>query len=143
MPAATVVKSTQHTQRTEQRDLSVLFSGAANAMDNSGVQDIFTLDVSGLSRILIKLTVATNALAAFVIQGAANPEDPTYVTLRSTAAQFTAPSGILVDASGDLTALAVGTGFFVLDVAGLSNIKIQANSSAAGGSSLAISGSGV
>lgn len=142
MAAATVAAVLQDLRIEKQKPIFAELNGAANAMDNSGVQDIFTLNVEGLSRIFIKLTVATNALAAFAIQGAVR-EDSVYVTLKSTAGQFTSPTGILVDSSGDLTSLAVGTGWFVLDVAGLSVIKIRANSSAAGGSTLALAGGGV
>lgn len=119
---------------------AAFFSAPANALDNSGVQDIFIIDVEGCARLACRLTVATNALAAFAIQALFNPADATYYTLRNVAAQFSTPSGILVDTSGDLTTQAVGTGWFVLDCAGISKIKLQANSSAAGGSTIAISG---
>ena len=141
MVAAVVVKATQSKLSYLQR--AGYFSGAANAMDNSGLQDIFTMDVEGLARIALRITVATNALAAFAIQGLLHPDDSAYVTLKSTAGQFSSPTGILVDSSGDLTTQAVGSGWFVMDVAGLSKIKIRANSSAAGGSTMAISGSGI
>lgn len=119
------------------------FQAAAVTMDNSGVQDIVTIDVSGLTRISVRLLVATNALAAFVIKGLVNSSDTTWLTLKSTGAQYTTPGGILVDVSGDLTSLAVGSGWFVLDVAGFDKIRLAAKSSAAGGSTLAIFGAGI
>lgn len=126
-----------------QKPIFATFDSPANAMDNSGAQDIFTLDVKGLSRITISLTVATNALAAFVIKAAFNDKTAPLVTLAHLNTDYTAPSGVLVETSGDLTALGVGTGYFILDVAGMSSITLQANSSAAGGSTLSLSGGGV
>jgi len=142
MAAATLVKATQELRIEGQKPIFAQFEGAANALDNSGVQDIFTLNVEGLSRIAIKLTVATNALAAFVIQASFDGLDATFNTIKSTAGEFTSPTGVLIDSSGDLTAQAVGTGWFVLDVAGFKVVKLQANSSGAS-STLAISGGGV
>lgn len=138
MAAATLVVATMQKNQYIQRAL--FFTGAANSLDNNGLQDIFTLDVEGAARICCRLTVAVNALAAFAIQGLFNNADNTWYTLRSTAGQFTSPTGILVDTSGDLTSQAVGTGWFIMDCAGLTKLKLQANSSAAGGSTIAISG---
>lgn len=132
--AAAIINTQQH------RPPFVSFNGAANAMDNSGVQDVFWLNVEGMKRIAVRLQVATNALAAFVIQGLVNIQDGTWITIASTSGDYLSPKGILVGASGDLTTLAVGSGWFILDVDGFSKIKIQANSSAVGGSSLAVAG---
>jgi len=140
MAAATSVKVTQVKNQYLQRYAE--FTAAANALDNSGSQDVFSLDVAGLVRIAIHITVATNALAAFAIKGLVSEADTTYVTLKSTAGQFTSPSGILIDTSGDLTAQAVGEGWFVLNVAGFAKIKIFANSAGAS-STIALKGSGV
>jgi hypothetical protein len=117
------------------------FNAAASAMDNSGVQDIFTLDVEGLSRICVRLNVATNALAAFQIKAFFSSEDNS-VTLFSTAADFLSPRGLLIGASGDLTTLAVGSGWFIMDVTGISKVVLSANSGNAGGSTLALSAGG-
>lgn len=139
MVAAVLAIATETKNQYQHR--SANFNAAANQLDNSGVQDIFTIDVAGLVRIGVHLTVATAALSAFQIQGLFHP-DGAYVTLKSLAAHYTSPSGILVDSSGDLTTLAVGSGWFILDVAGLNKIKLRANSSAAS-STLAMVGSGV
>lgn len=119
------------------------FNAGPNALDNSGVQDIFTLNVEGLKRICVRLTNATNALAAFNIKAYFATEDTTAVVLFSTSADFVAPKGLLVAASGDLTTLAVGSGWFIMDVGGISKLVLSANSSAAGGSSLSVNAGGM
>ena len=117
------------------------FIGAANAMDNSGVQAIFDLDVTGLSRIAVQVKVATATLAALQIIGfAGNAGDA--MILKSTTSHYTLPSGVLIDTSGDLSLQTVGSGWFVLNCAGFTTIRLSANSSAAV-STLAISGCGV
>lgn len=142
MAAAVAVNATQIKNQYAARYLE--FTGAANAMDNSGVQNIFIIDVAGIARIACRIVVAINTLAAFVLKGLVNEQDTTYVTLKSTSTHFTGPSGVLIDASGDLTTqVAGGTGWFVMNVAGFAKIAIAANSSAAGGSTLAIFGSGI
>ena len=118
------------------------FEGAAVTMDNSGVQSIFDLDVTGLSRIAVQVTVGTATLAAFQINAFAHTRAATAVTLKSTTAQFLAPAGVLVDASGDLTLQAAGSGWFVLNCAGFNTIRLSANSSAAA-STMAVFGTGV
>lgn len=142
MAAATLAVATQDAYQDRQKNIFTAINGAANAMDNSGLQDIFTFNVEGLARIVVAITVATNALAAFAIKAAMTPQGA-FQTIKSTTGQFAAPSGVLIDASGDLTTQAVGSGWFVMDVAGMSQIKICANSSAAGGSTLAIVGGGI
>jgi len=143
MAAATLATALSEVRISSQKPIFQDFVGAANTMDNSGVQDIFQLETEGMTRIAVKLTVGTNALAAFVIQAKFRADDTAWTTLRSTTAQYTAPNGILVETSGDLSLLAVGTGYFIMDVAGIARLKLQANSSAAGGSTLAINGGAV
>ena len=121
------------------------FSGASVTMDNSGDQAIFDLDTSGLTRIAIQLVVTTATLAAFKIlaQTSSQGLSTTPVTLKSVAADYTSPSGLLIAASGDLTAQGVGSaGWFVLNCAGFPMIRITSNSTGAA-SGLAIWGSGV
>ena len=128
MAAATLAKAARiNKPANEQLYPFHEFNAVANALDNSGLQDIFTLDVEGMRRIAIRLTVATAALTAFAISALFNSEDGTFVTLASVSGDFTAPKGLLVGASGDLTTLGIGSGWFVLDVSGLSKIKLSAN----------------
>ncbi len=96
-------------------------------------------DVSGFSRLFVQIDNAgANAFDAFEIQG--SPDGgTTYEALYSAAGDYTTPAGALVDASGDLTALASGaTGWFILDTRGIDYLRIQA--SAAVGSSAGVTG---
>lgn len=66
------------------------------------------------------------AFDQFEIQGKVHPNGP-YITLFNTSGEFTTPIGILLGASGDLTALAGGaTGWFILNGVGFQSIRIQA-----------------
>ena len=141
---AAVVQNVLQIKKTQREKLFPFgeFNAIANAMDNSGVQDIFFLDTEGIQRICVRLTVATNALAALQVSALFSSEDTTSVTLASVATDYTVPKGLMVGASGDLTTLAVGSGWFIMDVTGISKLKISANSSAAGGSTLALNAGG-
>ena len=138
MAAATLVIATKKSMASRE-GIFCTYVALANVMDNSGVQDIFDIDVTGVERLAVHLTVATNALAAFQIKAITNPDDTVFVTLASASGDFTAPKGFLIGASGDITLAAVAaTHWFYMFVAGLSRIRLSANSSAAGGSSLAL-----
>jgi hypothetical protein len=143
MPAAVKVQATRVDRLSPGPFAFADFSSPAVGLDNSGVQSVFDLDVTGLTRIAIQLVVGTAALAAFQIQALVGAKSATAIVLKSTGAQFTIPAGVLIDTSGDLTVLGVGsTGWFVLNVAGFTEIRLAANSSAAA-STLAIFGGGV
>ena len=142
MAAATLVRVTPDTTQPQRRNVFASYSAVANALDNSGVQDVFMIDVEGLAYIAVELNVGVNALAALQLKASFIAEDATPVTLRSVAGDFTTPKGVLLDASGDLTVLAVGQGWFIMRTSGMSKLIISANSSAAGGSTLAISAGG-
>lgn len=123
--AATLVKATLVKNAYLQK--AGYFISAANALDNSGVQDVIEIDVEGMIRLMCKITVASAALTAFQIKGQFHPDDPTLLTLRSTSLHFTSPTGILYDASGDLTIQGVGSGWFCLDCCGLTKVRLAAN----------------
>ena len=85
------------------------------------------INVSGLDRIFVQITVATAALTGFAIKAKSNT-DAAASTLYSTAGDFTTPVGLLVGASGDLTIQGVGVGWFIMDVSGLESIILTATS---------------
>lgn len=138
MAAATLVATSPTAEYIPGKLKTGTFQGVANAMDNSGVQDIFTLDVRGMSRLCVRLVVATNALAAIQISALVTPNDSTYILLASASGDFTTAQDPMIRASADLTTLATGSGWFILNVTGLATVKISANSSAVGGSTLAM-----
>jgi hypothetical protein len=102
-------------------------SNAAVSCPASGNTELLKLPVVGITRIFVQLSVATQALDAFIIAGKAHP-DATAVTIASAAADFTSPADPIVDASGDLTTIAAaGTGWFIMNVAGFYQITISAS----------------
>jgi len=109
---------------------NVRFSAnSAVSVAAAGNTTILQQRVDGLERLFVQFDVATNNLDAFLIKAKAHP-DATAVTLYSTATDFTAPAGLLLGASGDLTAVAAaGSGWFVLDVRGLHEVTVQASAS--------------
>lgn len=105
-------------------------SNAEVSVGGTGNTSLMNIPVRGLSRIFVQLAVTTQALDAFLIKGKASP-DATAVTIFSQATDFTSPAGLMVDASGDLTALAAsGSGWFAMDVSGLESVEILASAAA-------------
>ena len=143
MAAATKVTIQKYVERDSYLNWFASYHAAANALDNSGAQPVFALPVKGLRRIAVHLTVGGNALAAFQIRGYLGDADTSPILLKSTTADYTTGlKGVLIDCSGDLSTLAVGGGWFVLDVSGFDTIELWANSSVAGGSTLALDAGG-
>lgn len=99
---------------------------------------IATIDVSNVDQIFVTTTVTTYALAAYQITAKPN-SGASYVTLYSAAGDYTSPAGALIDASGDLTSQAVGAGWFILDVKGMSSVQLKATSSNVAGSGVTVS----
>lgn len=139
MSAAVLVATKQDIVTSSSKNTVVAFNATANALDNSGVQDIFSIDVEGLAFVAIKIAVTGAALTAFQIKAAFCGEDALTV-LRSITTDFTTPKGVLVDASGDLTLQGVGTGWFILKCSGISVLVLSANTATA--ASIALSGGG-
>lgn len=114
-------------------DIKQRFKEASNlavAVPASGNTTLLTIPVEGLERIFVQLDVTDNALDAFLIRSRCS-KDATTTTLYSTSGAFTSPAGLLVGASGDLTAQAVGSGWFIMDVRGLWDVTIQASGNGA------------
>ena len=111
------------------------FATATVTVAQGSTDTIATYDVRGYERIFVTLDVAGFSLDAFAIKARAMSAGA-YQTLYSTTTHFTAPSGILVGVSSDLSLLAVGAGWFILDVLGLESVQIAASSSDAAGSTV-------
>lgn len=102
------------------RNLAVSLPAAGNTI-------ILELPVEGITNIGVQVDVTVQALDAFIIQGKFNASGA-FVTLYSAAGSYTSPAGLLIGASGDLTAQAAGTtGWFLMDVRGLYAIKVLAS----------------
>lgn len=94
---------------------------------------LIILNVAGYERLALSIDVTVNALDQFVVKGRTHG-DGTLMTLFNAGADFTSPAGLVVDASGNLTTQAVGSGWVVLDVSGWDKIEIQAASGNVAGS---------
>ena len=94
-----------------------------------------TYAVGSKVRLMVKLTVATAALTNFAISARATTA-ATYDILYNVSADFTAPKGILIGTSGDLTLQGIGSGWFIMDIRGLESVRLHATS--AGTATLAL-----
>lgn len=84
-------------------------------------------DIGEIVRIFFQMDVTDAALDAFQIQGRPHGS-VNYQSLYSTAGAFTSPAGLIIGASGDLTTQGAGTtGWFIMEVRGLRDIRIQAS----------------
>jgi hypothetical protein len=101
----------------------------------SGLTTLCTINVENYERLIAQIVVAGQALDAFQIQVQTNGD---FFSLYSTAADFTSPQGLLVGSSGDLTTQAVGTGWLILDVRGVSHVRLQASSGNVAGSTVSV-----
>lgn len=116
------------------------------AVAAAGLTELVTIIVGDLQRVFFQVrNDGAQAFDAFVISFKAH-EDAPWVAVYDTGAEFTAPAGLLVGASGDLTALASGaTGWFILDTLGLYAVKVEASAAVADitGVDCFVSGNGV
>lgn len=94
---------------------------------------LFTANVQGYERLAFRIAPVSQNLTALSIQAKIGAADSNYVTLFSAAGDFTSPAGLVKDASGDLTKLAAAsTGWCVLDVSGLTEIRVNVTAAGAG-----------
>lgn len=108
------------------------------AVAQGGNTTLLELPVDTIAALGVSLTVADQALDAFIVQGRMSPSDA-YQTLYSAAGDFTSPTGAVIDASGDLTTLAAGSsGWLMLNTLGLHSIKILASSGNVAGSTVTV-----
>ena len=110
-----------------QHDAALTAESLAVACPAAGNTELLNLPVSGLSRIAVQVDVTVQALDAFIIQIKLHPS-AAFQTLFSAASDYTSPNGLLVGASGNLTAqAAASSGWFIMDVAGLHAVKVLAS----------------
>lgn len=92
-------------------------------------------DMADTVRTVFQVTAGAQALDAFEIQVKAH-QNGDWLTLYSATGDFTTPAGILVGASGDLTALtATSKGWFIMETRGLYGIRVQASCANVAGTS--------
>lgn len=96
----------------------------------AGNTPILEVIVDDLAFLGVSIAVATQNLDAFIVQARMSPND-SYQTIRSVAADYTTPAGIVIDASGDLTVQAAGSsGWLALNVTPFHSIRILASAAA-------------
>ncbi len=127
-------------QVTSSRFNNFLSVENANVAVANTLTEIATIEVAGLSRLFLQLTVANHDLSQFVISARATNNAP-WSVLYSTSDDYDTPRGIMIGVSGDLSSLAVGdTGDITLDVPGFYEMKFEASSSNAVGSIVSVFG---
>lgn len=95
-----------------------------------GDTTILEMIVDDASFMGFSIKALAQALDAFKVQGRMSPDDD-YQTLYSDPPHYTTPAGLVVDASGDLTALGAGaSGWLLLNVLPLYSIRILASAAA-------------
>ena len=128
------------TQTVKQNSMARKFVEVINllvAVPQTGNTEVGRILVEGCDRLAAEVLVAGQALDAFVVKGKCT-KDGADITLFSAALDYTTPAGIVIDASGDLTSQAVGTGWLVLDVRGFYDISLHASSGNVAGSTVSI-----
>ena len=118
-------QSTSYTHAGGVTRMSTKRTGMSTAAATTDI--VLTLPVELLDRIAVQVDVTTRALDAFVIKGKFH-KDGAFVSLYSAGASYTSPAGLLLGASGDLTAQGAGTtGWFIMDVRGLYEVQVLAS----------------
>ena len=106
------------------------------SVPQSGNTTILEVPVEDISFLGVELDVSSFLLDAFIVQGMMHPNG-SFSTLYSSAGSYTTPAGLIVGASGDLTALAAGAhGWLLLNVLPLYAVRIQVSSGNASGSTV-------
>ena len=100
---------------------------SSNKIVGTTATNLIDIPCAELEAIFVTLlNVGTSNLNSFEIQGKAN-SDGAFVVLRSLNTHYTSPSGILIEASGDLTALvSTTTGWFIFYPKGIDIVRLVA-----------------
>lgn len=112
-------------------------SRTATSVDEALLQIANAKIPPGVTRVAVVISVSNDvAMDQFEVRGKVGD---TEITLASAGADFTSPAGIVVDASGDLTALAANTtGWVLLDVRGLTDLVLYGACAVGGPSTLTV-----
>lgn len=102
--------------------------------------EVVTIQVAGLSRLFLQLTVANHDLSQFVISARATNNAP-WSILYLTSEDYDTPRGIMIGVSGDLGTLSADEiGDITLDVRGFYELKFEASSNDVAGSTVSVFG---
>ncbi|HEY6965884.1 MAG TPA: hypothetical protein VI229_00320 [Burkholderiales bacterium] len=118
---------------TARRGGSLEVSNLAVSVPSAGLTTLLDIDVRGLSFVTVRVDPTVQALDALELQGKTNQGEGSYFTFASASGDYTSPSGYVVKASGNLAAQAAGSiGWVLVDVRGLSQLRVQASANVAG-----------
>jgi len=95
---------------------------------------VFEVDMRGRKFLSFKIKPVSEALTACVLEGKVGFGDAAWVTLVSTTAQWTTPSGMVFGADGgDLNALAAGsTGVAIIEQTAFAKMRLRVTAAGVG-----------
>lgn len=110
------------------------------AVPNTGLTSLAEIVVAGVNRLFLQVAVSGQALDQFVISARSRKNSP-WSVLYSGSADYAVPRGVMIGVSGDLSTLAAGdTGDIVVDVRGFYELRFEARSGNAAGSTVSVFG---
>lgn len=113
------------------------------AVAQAGNTTLLEVQTEEFERLTVEAAVTGQALDAFVVQVKFHT-DGSYVSIASAAGDYTSPTGLMIKASGDLTAQAASTsGWFILDTRGVFAVKVLASSGNVAGSTVSVYAGGL
>lgn len=109
----------------------VLASNVGVSVPSVGNTVLLDIPAEDIFEVGIEILPTVQALDAFIVQGKFSP-DGDFSTLYDAPGDFNAPSGLVLDASGNLTAQGAGTtGWLLLNVRPLYSVRILASGNGA------------
>lgn len=108
----------------------LLFASATGTIPAGSTTTILEVPTLGLKNIGVEVVVGVNNLDAFVVSAQFHP-DGEFVTLYSAIDATPTESPLIIAASGTLASLAVGTGWFLMDVRGIYKVRVGASGTVA------------
>lgn len=115
-------------QSTDKQSGRVLASNLAVTVPAASTF-LLEMSVDDIDYLGISLLVATIAIAGFQMEGRMGPGDA-YQVIKNSA--WGTPGGVLIASSSDLTTLAVGPGWAVVDVRAFQSVRFKATGGAGG-----------
>lgn len=114
----------------------------AKVLDSESLLTVMVIPTRELSVLFLDIAVTVTALDQFEIQGRPN-EDASFRTIKSAGSDYTSPTTILTDASGDLTAIgAAANGWLIMNCRGMESVRIQAARAAGSNATVTLQGGG-
>lgn len=102
-------------------------SGALSNADIDSLEEVAVIKTDNEEFLFVTFVVGTANLSAFRISGRSNTNGG-WAILASAAGDYTSPSGVVIDASGDLTVAAFGSTvhWVMIRCSGMESVRIEA-----------------